>query len=170
MLLWLNKNGRCKRSCFILVNFSEQYQSIRKWISTLNRAITTEKKLMNAVANINGLVNTAGLLKTKVWIMYPHTTSCSAEAQKILEKHKNIDYTINEKWNHEDTPACAEKRQVEQSLLLQSGCTLLQPQQISSILKGVTEIVYKSIMLPYQFSGVSNLLFMKYISIHNIQP
>lgn len=30
-------------------------------IITLNNAMTTEKKLMNAVANINGLVNIIGL-------------------------------------------------------------------------------------------------------------
>ena len=36
---------------------------------TLNNAITTEKKLMNAVANINGLEKKAGLLNTKVWTM-----------------------------------------------------------------------------------------------------
>jgi hypothetical protein len=35
-------------------------------IVTLNNAITTEKKVMNAVANINGFEKTAGLLKTNV--------------------------------------------------------------------------------------------------------
>lgn len=33
---------------------------------TLNNAITTEKKLINAVAKIRGLENTAGLLYT--WV------------------------------------------------------------------------------------------------------
>jgi hypothetical protein len=33
---------------------------------TLKSAITTEKKVINPVANISGLEKTAGLLKTKV--------------------------------------------------------------------------------------------------------
>ena len=33
---------------------------------TLNNAITTEKNVMKAVANINGFEKTAGLLKTNV--------------------------------------------------------------------------------------------------------
>lgn len=33
---------------------------------TLNNAITTEKKVMKAVANINGFEKTAGLLNTNV--------------------------------------------------------------------------------------------------------
>jgi hypothetical protein len=33
----------------------------------LNKAITTEKKLMNAVAKIRDLEKIAGLLNTKVW-------------------------------------------------------------------------------------------------------
>ena len=41
-----------------------------KWQATeftLNNAITTEKKLMNAVAKISGLEKTTGLLYTWVW-------------------------------------------------------------------------------------------------------
>lgn len=38
-----------------------------KIADTLNNAITTEKKLINAVAKIRGLEKTAGLLYTWVW-------------------------------------------------------------------------------------------------------
>jgi hypothetical protein len=48
---------------FLLVHHSEN----RKVAFTLNNAITTEKKLMNAVAKISGHEKTAGLLYTWVW-------------------------------------------------------------------------------------------------------
>lgn len=41
-----------------------------KLVITLNSAITTEKKLMNAVANISGLERLADLPKTNIWNIY----------------------------------------------------------------------------------------------------
>jgi hypothetical protein len=46
--------------------YHKELYSIRLAI-TLNSAITTEKNVINPVANISGLENAAGLLKTKVW-------------------------------------------------------------------------------------------------------
>jgi hypothetical protein len=49
-----------------VIKIHQSRQNIRFAI-TLNSAITTEKNVINPVANISGLENAAGLLKTKVW-------------------------------------------------------------------------------------------------------
>jgi hypothetical protein len=49
-----------------VIKIYQSRQNIRFAI-TLNSAITTEKNVINPVANISGLENAAGLLKTKVW-------------------------------------------------------------------------------------------------------
>ena len=63
-----------------------------KWQATeftLNNAITTEKKLMNAVAKISGLEKTTGLLYTWVWkwwhaLVLKHR-STSDNVQKMIQ-------------------------------------------------------------------------------------
>lgn len=50
---------------------------------TLNSAITTEKKLINAVAKINGLEKLAGLLKTNVWKIYQHKTPSTISTENM---------------------------------------------------------------------------------------
>ena len=50
-----------------LANLSSRSNAVQELdFVTLNNAITTEKNVMKAVANINGFEKTAGLLKTNV--------------------------------------------------------------------------------------------------------
>ena len=56
---------------------------------TLNNAITTEKKLIKAVAKITGLEKTAGLLYTQVWTWLKKINDQTLEVvhQSMKKKH-----------------------------------------------------------------------------------
>lgn len=58
----------------------------RRRAFTLNNAITTEKKLINAVAKISGLEKAAGLLYTWIWKMLDKLELNHWECTKLHDK------------------------------------------------------------------------------------